>query len=248
MTLMRKYKVYGIAQLYDKCNYDEWYDVCTFNNYHELIKCAVELYTKEQLDLQRKGLLRYVVFDLKKKDPAQIREYENIFNANDINIPLFVNDLINVLEMKHLKKNCLRIWGVPNSCKSIISFAICEKFICSYLSNHCSENEFYLSNCLNKSIILCEELFITPSTAEDFKGILSGKAIDVSKKFNEKQILSRTPVIVTSNYMYFGRSHLPAVDECALQLRCYNYHFKTAYEPLMLLDSDNFYHFVMKYK
>lgn len=234
--------------LFDLCTFEEWYDIVVFNDYKNNINTGIELFSKESLILQRSDRFAYAIDNLKPMDAKQIVEYEHIFRLNDINIPNFCQDLLYVLAMKHLKVNCLRIWGVPNSCKSIISFAICEKFICSYLSNHCSENEFYLSNVLNKSIILCEELFITPSTAEDFKGILGGKNIDVSKKFNEKQILSRTPVIVTSNYQYFGRSHLPAVDEYALQLRCFSYHFNCSYTPRIPLDSDNFYHFVLKYK
>lgn len=207
----------------------------------------MELYTKEQLIIQRDDLFNYAIDTLKKTDPVQIAEYEYIFEINGIDKHAFCRDLLAVLYMRHPKKNCLRMWGTPNSCKSIISFSICSKFICSYVSNHCCENEFYLSNVLNKSIILCEELFVTPATAEDFKGILSGKDLDISKKFNEKQILSRTPVIITSNYDKFGRGHLPAIDERALQLRCYSYHFTNSYQPSVMLDSDNFYHFVMKY-
>lgn len=243
---MRKYKVYSISKLFDLCTFDEWYSICVFNNYGDLLKCAVELYIKEQLILQRHDLFNYALDTLGPVSVAQQHEYNNIFTYNNINKHQFAKDLLSILYMKHPKKNCLRIWGCPNSCKSIISFGICSKFICAYLSNHCSENEFYLSNCLNKSIILCEELFVTPSTAEDMKGILSGKDLDVSKKFNEKQILSRTPVIVTSNYEKFGRGHLPAVDEDALQLRCYSYQFTHAYHPSINLDSDNFYHFMLR--
>lgn len=238
--------MYSIAKLFDLCSFDEWYSVCVFSGYGDLLKCGVELFTKEQLIIQRTDLFNYAIDSLKAASPAQIAEYHNIFAINKINKHEFAKNLLSVLYMKHPKINALRIWGCPNSCKSIISFAICSKFICAYLSNHCSENEFYLSNCLNKAILLCEELFITPSTAEDFKGILSGKDLDVSKKFNEKQILSRTPVIITSNYEKFGRGHLPAVDEKALQLRCYSYHFTREYTPAVPLDSDNFYHFILE--
>lgn len=100
---------------------------------------------------------------------------------------------------------------------------------------------------LNKSIILCEELYITIATAEDFKSVLGGQVIDIAKKFNEKQLLCRTPIIITSNYSRFGRGHISSVDENALCLRCYTFTFQVAYKPLCKLTSKQFYNFIMSY-
>lgn len=239
--------MYSISQLYDLCCFNEWRAISDLNNYKELLKTAIELYIKEQLCKQRLSLTNYAFSLIDKPNKKQQEEFENIFRHNDIEPDKFFYCLNKVLRLEHEKKNCLRIWGLPNSCKSLISYCICEPFICAYLNNHCSENEFYLSNCLNKTIILCEELYITPSTCEDFKSILGGKMIDVSKKFNEKQILSRTPVIVTSNHERFGRGNLAPVDEEALQLRCYSFNFTAVYTPGEHLDACNFYYFMKKY-
>lgn len=129
------------------------------------------------------------------------------------------------------KLNCLRIIGTSNSCKSLIAQLLVKDFISAYVNNHNSENEFYLSCFLNKAICLCEELMVTPATGEDFKSILGGAKIDISKKYTSKQTLIRTPIIVTSNHKKFGRGHLSPADESALDNRCFTYHFNTPYKP-----------------
>ena len=163
---------------------------------------------------------------------SQFEEFQNIFDINGIDTQHFAECLIKVLSKTDHKVNTLRLIGTPNSGKTLIANCIVEPFICCYMNNHGSENEFFVSNMLNKSIILCEELYITIATAEDFKSILGGQPIDIAKKFNEKQLLSRTPVIITSNYERFGRGHLPPTDEHALSIRTHTFRFKNEIKPL----------------
>lgn len=177
-------------------------------------------------------------------DPEQQFVFQELFSANQVDPHHFATSLMTVLNKSQQKINCLRIYGTPNSCKSLIANLIVEPFICCYMNNHGSENEFYASNMLNKSIILCEELYVTVATAEDFKSILGGQPIDISKKFNEKQLLCRTPVVITSNYYLLGRGHLPALDENALNIRTITYHFNTEFKPRVKLTCDQFYHFM----
>lgn len=150
-----------------------------------------------------------------------------IFRINNVNPSEFGHSLKKVLTKSHKKINSLRIVGCPNSGKTLLANCIVAPFICCYSNNHGSENEFFISNFLNKAAILCEELYITIATAEDFKSILAGQPIDVAKKFSEKQLLSRTPCIITSNYEKFGRGHLSQTDENALKIRCENFRFNT---------------------
>lgn len=79
------------------------------------------------------------------------------------------------------------------------------------------------------------------------KSVLGGQNIDVAKKFNEKQLLCRTPVIITSNYSRFGRGHLCPTDELALCLRCNTYNFTIAYKPKIRLDTYQFYQFLLSH-
>lgn len=234
------------SELYDKCCMEQWEEIVIMPNYHELIRAAIELYTKELLDSQRKNMLNFAYSYCGEYDKCEIQqsEFKKIFLLNEIDPKQFCFDLINVLLKKHPKINCLRLVGIPNSCKTLIANCIVNPFVCCYNNNHGSENEFYLSNFLNKSIILCEELYITIATAEDFKSVLGGQTLDIAKKYNEKQLLGRTPIIITTNYHKFGRGHLSETDENALRLRCHNYIFNAAYSPSVKLDTYNFYKFV----
>lgn len=234
LDLLDKYNARSISELYDKCAYFEWEMLCEMTNYHELLKTGLELYIKRKLCDQRENMWDYALKLAHREviDLDQYNEIHKIFVANGINACDFRYDLEAVLKKSEFKINSMRFVGIPNSGKSLIANCIVEPFICCYMNNHGSENEFFMSNMLNKSIILCEELYITIATAEDFKSVLGGQPLDIAKKFNEKQLLSRTPVIITSNYERFGRGHLPPMDELALRLRCYNYEFKTEIRPM----------------
>lgn len=235
-----------MCELYDKCEFHEWQSIASYQNHHELIKTALELYIKHELDLQRKNLWEYAINKVKSVtiDTEQFIQFSKIFDDNNINVFDFAKSVYDVLTKKHNKINALRINGNFNTGKTLIANCITAPFICCYMNNHGSENEFFLSNMLNKSIILCEELYITIATAEDFKSILGGQPIDIAKKFNEKQTLCRTPVIITSNYDRFGRGHIPPLDEEALRTRCKNYRFDRKVYPTCKLEWQQFYLFI----
>lgn len=245
--MLQKYNARSVSELFDKCIFSEWQQICTFHDYHNLLKTALELYIKMKLDTQRKDMWRYAcdISLAAMPCPKQMEEFEKIFKANGINPTKFANHVFHVLNKLDNKVNCLRLIGAPNSGKTLIANCIVEPFIVCYNNNHGSENEFYLSAMLNKSIILCEELYVTTATCEDLKSVLGGQPIDVAKKFNEKQLLSRTPVIITSNHHRFGRGHLSPVDENALALRCHTYTFTAEVKPLIKLDSIQFYNYLL---
>lgn len=180
-------------------------------------------------------------------DLESFEAIDEIFNRNQVNPKLFALAVRNVLSKSKLKINCLRIYGAPNSGKTLIANCIVKPFICCYNNNHGSENEFYMANMLNKSIILCEELYITIATAEDFKSVLGGQPIDIAKKFNEKQLLSRTPVVITSNYERFGRGHLSQTDENALKIRCENFCFNYEVSPKVTIEWQQLYLYLMTF-
>lgn len=218
-----------------------------FPNYHDLLKTALELYIKDCLERQRNDLYNYAVSQARwscDPDLEQFEAFNKIFLANNIDVMGFSEKLMSVLTKRENKINCIRLIGVPNSGKTLIGNCIVKPFICCYMNNHGSENEFFLSNMLNKSIILCEELYVTTATCEDFKSILGGQPIDISKKFNEKQMLSRTPVILTSNHKLFGRNHLGTIDEQALALRCHTFEFTAEVCPEIQLDWQQFYLYI----
>lgn len=244
--LFQKYGVYSMSALFDECTYEEWKDVVSIKDYNEAIETARLLYVKKQLECQRVDRWNYALEQLDSfaLDEEQYHAIDYILKINQINPVTFAKDVKDILQCKHSKINALRLWGVPNSGKTLLANCIVSPFVVCYMNNHGSENEFFMSNMLNKSIILCEELYITIATAEDLKSVLGGQPIDIAKKFLEKQTLKRTPVIITSNYERFGRGHLAPTDENALKLRCKNYHFRTPVSPPCMITWQQFYLYV----
>lgn len=246
--MLRTTQSRSISELYDRCTYDQWLSLCEYANYHDILKTGLELYIKYKLDLQREDMWEYAIAEARRApyEPNQVQEFYQILIHNNItDYKQFALNIKMILNKEVFKVNSLRFYGVPNSCKSLLANCIVEPFICCFMNNHGSENEFYLSNMLNKSVILCEELYITIATAEDFKSVLGGQPIDVAKKFNEKQLLQRTPTIITSNYQKFGRGHLPPLDEAALAGRCVTYRFNVDYKPKCTLTFNQFYYFLL---
>lgn len=235
-NLIFKYGARSTSELYDQCTSDEWSELiyAADTKIHNHVNTALELFIKDSLVLQREDRWGWFI-KYSENIPAEINEFKQLFCAQNIDIINFANDLYDLLQCVDSKKNCLRMIGVANSGKTLIAQLIAKPFISAYVNNHNSENEFYLSSFLNKSICLCEELMCTPATAEDFKSILGGANIDISKKYSSKQMLTRTPIIVTSNHKTFGRGHLPPVDENALSLRCYQYNFVSQFKPKLTL-------------
>lgn len=247
--LFGKYRATSVSELYDRCSDGEWEQILYMPAYQELIQAARSLYIKKQLTQQRDNRWKYALDHAHryyKPDLQQITEIQRLLQRNRIKENKLANAVMNLLTCVHEKKNAIKLWGVPDSGKSLLANAIVKPFITCYMNNHGSENEFFSSNMLNKSVILCEELYITIATAEDFKSILGGQPIDVSRKYDEKQLLGRTPVVVTSNYDKFGRGHLSTTDENALNLRCELFYFCSAYKPGRHIDWWNVYFFLEK--
>lgn len=233
---MFKYNTRSISELYDQCSAIEWSELlyCADINLHKHLNISLEMYLKEVLDVQRQD--RWMWFcKYAKYLPDEINELKMLFDAQNIDLTNFSNYIYDVLRCVDPKINCVRLVGVPNSGKTLIAQLIGSCFVSAYLNNHNSENEFYLSSCLNKAIGIFEELFVTTATAEDLKSILAGAKLDISKKYTAKQILIRTPIIVTSNHNLFGRGHLAPLDEKALSTRCYTVYFSAPYKPAITI-------------
>lgn len=244
IKLIYKYRARSISELFDKCSSDEFANLlyqCT--NYHKMIMPALDLFIKDSLELQRRNRWDYMV-SYAKFNYDEEAELLRLFRTQGIDPVEFATKLKSVFTCEKPKINCVRLYGAPNSGKTLIAQLICSCFIACYANNHGSENEFFLSNFLNKAVILCEELYITQATSEDFKSILGGANIDIPKKYSEKQILSRTPVIVTSNFELFGRGHLNHVDEKALANRCYSFNFSFSFTPKLQISAPSMFHFL----
>nr|QTE03865.1 MAG: nonstructural protein [Ficedula parva densovirus] len=244
--LFKKYKVYSKAALYDDCLASEFRDLCYRDSWKNNVETARLIYVKEQLEMQRPNRWKFVMKCVEgiQPDYIQWQEVKEILRLNRIEPKVLAQEIYDLLTCKHFKKNCIKLWGIRDSCKSVIGNCIVRPFVTCYMNNKGSENEFYMENMLMKTMMLCEELYITVATAEDFKSILGGQHLDISQKYESKQILGRLPTVVTSNYDRFGRGHLNAIDEAALNCRCFVHQFSTKYEPKVYISWQQFYLFI----
>lgn len=249
VSLLEKYSARSTSELYDKCAFHEWQEICQIYDYHRLIDVALELYIKYHLDIQRKGMFKYATSKalMEPIDPVQQNEFAKIFHLNGINPTSFSKCFVEVLNKTNYKVNYIRLIGVSDSCKTLIANCMSAPFISCRKNNHGSEGEFFYANLLNQAWSKIEELWVTQATAEDLKSILAGEPIDINKKKRNMQLLSRTPGVITSNYAQFGRGHLPAVDEEALSLRCHTFIFTAKYKPICHLNSNQFYLFILSH-
>lgn len=244
IKLIYKYRARSISELFDKCTADEFASLlynCT--NYQKLIMPALELFIKDSLEIQRRDRWSYMM-SFAKFNYEEEKEILNLLKTQGINPIEFSNAIKKVFLCSEEKINCVRLTGVANSGKSLLFQLITSCFITCYANNHGSENEFYMSNFLNKAVILCEELYVTQATCEDFKSILGGANIDIAKKYSEKQILSRTPILITSNFEHFGRGHLSPIDENALKSRCISFSFSFSFSPKVHITAPSMFHFL----
>lgn len=244
VKLIYKYRARSLSELFDKCSADEFASlIYAAYDYQKYVLSALELFVKDCLDLQRRNRWEYLL-SYAQYNEEQEKELLRLFTVQGVDPVYFGKSLKKVLNCEHPKINAIKIHGTPNSGKSLIGQLIASAFITCYCNNHGSENEFYLSNFLNKTFILCEELYVTKATCEDFKSVLGGANIDIAKKFHEKQILSRTPVLITSNHSSFGRGHLPPIDETALNARCIVFEFQAPFAPACQIGLPAFCHFL----
>nr|QJI53746.1 MAG: nonstructural protein 1 [Densovirinae sp.]QJI53761.1 MAG: hypothetical protein [Densovirinae sp.] len=242
IRLVYKYHIRSVSEFFDKTQEDEYAELVYQDiKYPKYIQPAIDLYIKDNIEIQRRDRWEYLLA-FSKYNYQEEAELLRLFATQRINVIDFARNLKTVLNCEHPKINMIKMWGAPNTGKSLIARLITENFITCFACMKNSENEFSMSNFLNKAVILCDELYITRNTIEDYKIICSGAPHDLSKKFYDKQLLCRTPMIVTSNYCYYGRGHLPPVDEEALCTRAITYNFDSVFQPNVMITAPSFAH------
>ncbi len=163
----------------------------------------------------------------KQDHTGMARQLVNLI-LTDVNKDDLKKDIESILMCKDPKINALRFNGKSNCGKSLIAGAICEALVYFSATMCGCAGEFYFGGMINKSIILLEELWVVPATCDDYKTILSGFPLHINKKHETaRQILERTPCIITSNYKQWGRGFLSPIDEKALNNRAFQYELNT---------------------
>ncbi|DAC81463.1 TPA_asm: NS1 [African termite bidnaparvovirus] len=184
-----------------------------------------------------------VLLDFHQKcsfDDKECGEWAKWFHIQGIDPIQFINDLKSVLQCSHPKKNTLRIWGQASTGKTMIVRAIAKPFLCHFQGMCGAHSDFAFEGFINIVVAVVEEAFFIPKEVEDWKTIMSGQSLTVNKKYQGKQTIHRTPVLMTSNHFKLGRGYVKLIDEHALQTRMFDYHANIVYSPEIKLTGAGF--------
>lgn len=160
------------------------------------------------------------------------------------------NSLYRVLSFKNLRKNTIMIIGPPQTGKTMFINALSRPFNCGVISKIAlnKSNNFVFEPCINKGMILIEEPIFTKAVAADMLNLFAGDELQVEKKYDTHQTVSKTPILVSSNDLEFGRGFLPETMEAALRSRCVILYFNNTFTPTQYFSSKDLYRFIMSNK
>lgn len=122
------------------------------------------------------------------------------------NIVEFIKTLVKLLDKKldNDKKNCMFIFGPPNSGKNFFFDAVCS-FLLNYgcMSNPRRNNAFPFETCHKRRVIKWDEARCDPDSYECVLNIMQGTPVMINIKYSKHCHLQKTPLIITGNYEAF---------------------------------------------
>nr|DAC81433.1 TPA_asm: NS1 [Tasmanian devil feces monodnaparvovirus 2] len=244
-----KYQCTNYSEFFQKVPYEIFYLTLLNHNerYKSQIECACLAFQRIRFDRETKDRWSHLIKDKAEVTQTELNEWDRFFKCHGTNVNQFGQAIKNTLTCKDQKINCLKLIGPPSTGKTMIVNLIASKFLTHYCTMCGSKSDFYYDGMCNKSLIVVEEIFVIPQQADDFKSIMCGAPLSVNKKFHDKQSLSRTPMLITSNHNLFGRGHLAQADEQALNSRCYIFNFNSAFHPQCSMTCEGLMYFLIKH-
>ncbi|VDL64146.1 unnamed protein product [Hymenolepis diminuta] len=96
-----------------------------------------------------------------------------IFEANNISLGVFLNDVNDIICMKHPRLNALVLRGPTTTEKSLIAKNLVKPYNYGTVSRDGDATAFYLQNLLDHEVALMEEPHISMTTVQNFKELLT---------------------------------------------------------------------------
>lgn len=119
----------------------------------------------------------------------------------------FLRNLYDVCEKVIPKKNAFFVLGQPNAGKNLFFDAVVHSFLnFGQIGNFNKYSNFPLQDCVNRRILIWNEPVMEGSAEETLKLIFGGDTCNVKIKFESDAIVSRTPIIILSNYDCFPKN------------------------------------------
>jgi hypothetical protein len=150
-----------------------------------------------------------------------------IMDFNNFDLMEFVGTIFDVMDRITNKRNAIMFKGPPNAGKTLVaeSLAYACIFYCN-VQSFSKGQQFPFMDAVGTRCFMINEPRFTDEYGETLKNILEGCPTHVNVKYESKQMLSRTPVLITSNHklsMYLQQN--PDVQERAFQARMFTFNF-----------------------
>lgn len=127
--------------------------------------------------------------------------------VSEKNIKAFLTRLYNVCEKVLPKKNSMFVHGGSNCGKTFFFDAVMALYLnVGHVANMVRGDSFPLNDCLNRRILLWNEPSICPSAYDSVKMIAGGDPCPANIKYQGHSVITRTPLIFTSNNECFNAS------------------------------------------
>ncbi|CAN7937782.1 unnamed protein product [Ixodes hexagonus] len=146
-------------------------------------------------------------------------------------VPVFVQDLYNLLERRIPRKNSMEVVLPPSAGKNFFFDAVMSFYINrGTIHNFNRYSNFPLQDAVGKRLLIWNEPNCESAAYETIKKIFGGDVDNVAVKYSPDMIVTRTPVIVLSNNETFPR------DE-AFNHRMFRYKWRSC-PPLKRYDKE----------
>lgn len=151
----------------------------------------------------------------------------------------FWETIYKILDRSYGKVNTLEIIGPPSCGKTLFTNFICDFFLAvGHIENFTRQNNFPLQSAYNQRILHWNEAQCEQSKLEDAKKILGGDPCAANIKYQDTQVITKTPVIITAN-----RRHIPWTEAFRVRMIRYDWRdiglsddTKQPPNPLALID------------
>uniref|UniRef100_A0AAU7E0L7 NS1 protein n=1 Tax=Coleura bat parvovirus TaxID=3141917 RepID=A0AAU7E0L7_9VIRU len=135
----------------------------------------------------------------------------------------FANDLVNIIDMKIPKTNCLLVISPPSAGKNFFFDAVRDYFLnVGQMQNPNRYNTFAYQDCHNRRLITWNEPNYEQKETENLKMLFAGDNLSANVKCKPQANVKRTPIICMSNTEPRFANHEAFKDRVII------YHWKAA--------------------
>lgn len=128
-----------------------------------------------------------------------------VYQMGESEVPEFMNTLVNVIDRRVPKLNCIHVQSPPSAGKNFFFDAVKDFFLSSgEVGTINKTNAFPFNSAIGKRIILFNEPNFEDRAVEDLKKLLGGDSMNAKAKHVNDKVIFRTPILMLSNQNVFA--------------------------------------------